>query len=117
MKALGLTAEHAALMEQGLMPDIQTDEWLFVGESLAIVDRDAGQVVALVRVESCSWTPGTQFAQVSISVFYVFEQPIACAQGLHRFDWQIPQEWIDQAAKDAGMPGMAEIWKAVHNPR
>ena len=49
-----------------------------------------------------------------LQCFYVFEQPIPCMGRQGVFDWQIPVEWIEAAAKEAGMPGMAEIWKAVH---
>lgn len=92
-----------------------------------------GAVICLVRVIKC-WqtedaiaTPDTLTpAEVSwgdftpgrfcweVQKFYTFEKPIPCIGRQGLFDWNIPQEWIDAAAADAGMPGMAEIWKAVH---
>ena len=49
-----------------------------------------------------------------LQCFYVFDQPIPCVGRQGIFDWQIPDEWIEAAAKEAGMPNMAEIWKAVN---
>ncbi len=92
-----------------------------------------GAIVCLVRVEAV-WQVGNGKSTIErvspveakwgdysegryywqLKPFYVFDTPIPCTGNQGIFDWTIPQEWIEQAAKEAGIPGLAEVWKAVH---
>lgn len=101
----------------------------------AIKEYDAlprGAILCLVRVNRC-WkveellqTPDEmQFGELDwgnydegrfaweLSVIYTFDKPIQCLGKQGLFNWSIPDEWMQQAAEEAGMPEMMEIWKAV----